>query len=208
MPIIDQIKEQFSEIITWEISENIEDLKSIVNLTPPRLDKYESLPPKRAKEYLGIRACLMHLNADFDVLYTQSGKPYLPCHRHISITHSYDLISVGISHFPIGIDIEKKRDEKILNIEKKFIRKDENAWIPRTHQLTDFLHVIWGVKEGLYKINGGNLWNFLHHYRVEHFELKDESLFCWISDEKKSKKYIAKFKKIKNYFLVWVIDSQ
>lgn len=206
MPIIHQIKEEFTEIITWEISENTEALENFVNLTPPRLAKYKSLPPKQAKEYLGIRACLKQLNADYDVHYTPNGKPYLPSERHISITHSYDLVSVGLSHFPIGIDIEKKRDKKILNIEKKFIRKDENAWMPRNHQLTDYLHVVWGVKEGLYKINGGNLWNFLHHYWVERFDIKDETLFCWISDKKKSKKYLAKFKKIKEYYLVWVVD--
>lgn len=204
MPIIDYIKNDFTEIVTWEICEEIEDLEKFVNLTPPRLKKYESLPPKRAREFLGIKACLMKLNADFDILYTDKGKPYLDINGHISITHSYNMVSVAFSHFPIGIDIEKKRDDKILNIEKKFIRKDENSWIPRNHQLTDFLHIIWGAKESLYKLNGGNLWNFLNHYRIEPFNYNDKSFSCWISDEHKNTKCFGRFKEIKDYYLVWV----
>jgi len=69
--------------------------------------------------------------------------------------------------------------------------------------------VIWGIKEGLYKLNGGNLWNFLHHYRVEPFELKENTpISSWISDERKSEKFISYYTKVEDYYLVWVLDVE
>lgn len=209
MPVIDHIRTDFTEIVTWSVSESKEEMLDYVNLTPYRIEKMRRMPAKQCMEYLGLRACLMELNSDLDVHYDEKGKPWIESEHHLSITHSYGLVSVGISRFTIGIDIEKRRDKKILNIAKKFVRADEFAWIPENQHFADFLHVIWGIKEGLYKINGGNLWNFRHHYRVEGFELKEnEKIICWISDELSSRKYFAYYKMIHGYFLVWVLDYE
>ena len=209
MPVIDHIKKDFTEIVTWQVNESKEELLDYVNLTPYRIEKMRKMPEKQCMEYLGLRASLMELNSDLDVNYDEKGKPWLDSAHHLSITHSYGLVSVAISHFHIGIDIEKRRDHKILNIAKKFIRDDEFTWIPEDNNLADYLHIIWGIKEGLYKINGGNLWNFRHHYRVEAFELKENSVIhCWISDEMSSRKYFAYYKMIKGYFLIWVVDFE
>lgn len=168
--------------------------------------KYLTLATKQAKEYLGLRACLKELNLDFDVYYTKAGKPYLPSSKQLSITHSFDLVCIGLSKFNIGIDIEKSRPHKILNIKNKFIREDEAAWIPKERE-EEYLHVIWGIKEGLYKLNGGNLWNFLHHYKVEAFELKEkQAISCWIIDDKQNQKLSAYYKMVDDYYLVWVLE--
>lgn len=209
MPVIDYIKEDFSEIVTWCVSESKQEMLDYVNLTPDRLGKINSMPEKQAMEYLGLRACLMELNSDLDVFYDEKGKPYLKSDHHLSITHSYGLVSVALSHFNIGIDIEKKRDEKVLNIAKKFVREDEFSWIPQDKNYAEYLHIIWGIKEGLYKINGGNLWNFRHHYRVQPFELiENQKIICWISDDVSCRKYFAYYKMIENYYLVWVLDYE
>ena len=171
--------------------------------------KYLTLTPKQAKEYLGLRACLKVLDLDLEIYYDSKGKPYLPATNQISITHSYNMVCVGLSEFNIGIDIEKNRPVKIHNIKEKFIREqDEAAWIPKENE-SEYLHVIWGIKEGLYKLNGGNIWNFLHHYRVEPFELIEKTTIkCWISDDTQSRKYFAHYTKVEDYFLVWVLDYE
>lgn len=209
MPLINSLhNDEFTRIVGWKTTESDEELLNYLKLSPYRIMKYLTLGPKQGKEYLGLHACLKELNLDFDVYYNQNGKPYLPTNKQLSITHSFDMVCIGLSKFNIGIDIEKSRPEKILNIKEKFIREDEAKWIPKDRE-GEYLHVIWGIKEGLYKLNGGNLWNFLHHYRVEPFELKENSpISCWISDEVKSEKFIASFTMVEDYYLVWVLDYE
>lgn len=209
MPLIDKIKDDFTEIVVWDVTETKEQLIEYVNLTPRRIAKLESMPEKQSLEFLGLRACLMELNSDLDVNYDNKGKPYLDSNHHLSITHSYGKVAVGLSEYKIGIDIEKQRDEKIINIARKFLREDELSWIRQDENYAHYLHIIWGIKEGLYKLNGGNLWNFLNHYRVEPFILKPYSkITCWISDEISSRKYFAYYKMVEDYYLVWVLDYE
>lgn len=211
MPIIKDLNfKHHTRILCWETSETDEELLDFLELSPYRIMKYLTLAPKQGKEYLGLRACLKILNLDLDVLYNENGKPYLPASNEISITHSYGLVAVGLSDMPLGIDLEMARPKKIHNIKNKFIRSDEHLWITQyPKDETEYLHIIWGLKECLYKLNGGNLWNFLHHYRIEEFELQEESLIvCWISDEKKSRKYFGHYKKIGDFYLTWVLDYE
>lgn len=209
MPLIRSLyQDEFTRIVGWQTIESDEELLAKLNLNPYRIMKYLTLGPKQAKEYLGLQACLRELNLDFDVYYDQKGKPYLPTNKQLSITHSFDMVCIGLSQFDIGIDIEKFRPKKILNIKEKFIRaSDEALWIPKERE-EEYLHIIWGIKEGLYKLNGGNLWNFLHHYKVDAFELcENRAITCWISDEKQSRKFHAYYQMVKDYFLVWVLDE-
>lgn len=209
MPVIDYINDfKHTRIITWEVTESNEELLEYLQLEDYRIEKYNNLRPKQAREYLGLRACLKKLDLDYDVNYDERGKPFLPTNKEISITHSYGLVSVGVSEYNIGIDIELARPKKILNIKHKFARPDESSWISLENEI-EYLHVIWGLKEGLYKLNGGNLWNFLNHYRVEEFDLQEnKQIVCWISDELKSRKYHAFYKMIGEYYLVWVLDYE
>lgn len=207
MPIIDYVKEFMYEIVTWDVNESSDELIDLLQLSPEKVARFESFPPKQGREFLGLYACLKALKVDANVHYTPQGKPYLNKQELISISHSYGLVSVAVGIRDIGLDIEKKRDKKILNIENKFVREDERAWIPRNKDLADYLHIIWGIKEALYKINGGSLWNFLHHYRVEPFELiSNKRIKCWITSENSCKKYHAYFRRINSYYLIWVID--
>ena len=206
MPVIDYIRDFDFEIITWDVFEPCEELISRLKLPADKIAKFKSFPEKQGREYLGLYSCLHALNINANVLYSEKGKPYLNTGKEISISHSYQKVSVAVGRGAIGLDIEKKRDDKILNIEQKFIREDERNWIPRNQDLADYLHIIWGIKEGLYKINGGNLWNFLHHYRVEPFELvPNKRITCWITDHETETKYRAFYKRINDYYLVWVI---
>ena len=209
MPIIDYInKPNLVKIITWEVNETNEELLSFLALNEYRMEKYKTLRPKQAREYLGLRACLKELGVDYDVNYDEKGKPYLPTDAEISITHSYGKVAVGVSNFAIGIDIELSRPHKISNIKNKFVRLDEQEWLPQKDE-NEYLHIIWGIKEGLYKLNGGNLWNFLNHYRVEPFDLEpNKPISCWISDDEKSLKYTAYYKMLEDHYLIWVLDHE
>ena len=113
MPLIKSLHEDEStRIVCWNTTETDEELLEYLELSPYRIMKYLTLAPKQAREYLGLRACLKELNLDFDVYYTKAGKPYLPTNKQLSITHSYDMVCIGLSKFHIGIDIENQDHTK------------------------------------------------------------------------------------------------
>lgn len=209
MPVIDFIiHDYFTRIVSWKVSETTEELLRILKLTKRRQETYDSLTSKRKREYLGLRACLMALGLDENVQYTPQGKPFVEGTYNISVSHSHSVVCVGASSFNIGVDIELEREEKINNIKYKFIRSDEFEFIPKESQ-KDYYHIIWGIKEALYKIHQGNLWSFLNHYKIEPFELKsDKPIICWITDEYSSVKYYAHYKKVNNYYMVYVLNYE
>jgi len=202
------VPDYFTRIVTWKVSETNEELLSILKLNKRRQGIYESLTPKRRREYLGLRACLMALGLDDHIKYQPNGKPYVEGTDNISVSHSHGVVCVGASSFNIGVDIELEREEKIFNIKNKFIREDEFAFIPKEHE-KDYFHIIWGLKEALFKIYQGNLWSFLNHYKIEPFDLKDNNpIICWVIDENSEAKYYAHYKKINNYYLVYVLNYE
>ncbi|MCB9202594.1 MAG: 4-phosphopantetheinyl transferase [Flavobacteriales bacterium] len=209
MPLIDSIVvDKFTQIVTWDIKESKEDLITNLNLSSYRIEKLKKLTDKRQKEFLGIRACLKSLNLDVDVLYEPSGKPYLSTDHHVSISHSHGLVSVGVSKFKIGIDIEKNRPHKINTIKGKFIRDDEDFFWGFENE-SDYLHVIWGIKEGLYKLHLGNLISFTQNYKVDAFDIQSKkSIKSWVTNEYLSEKYFSYHKRINDYFLIYVLDYE
>jgi len=208
MPLIDFTRiDQHTKIITWDVSESNEYLLDFLQLKPYRITKYINLSDKRKREYLGLRACLKTLGLDDDVLYAENGKPYIP-NSNISISHSHGLVCVGVSDFKIGVDIEKNRPDKIKNIKHKFVRDDEDFFNQFKNE-SDYLHIIWGIKEGLYKIHHENLWSFTTHYKVDCFELNSSrAIKSWVTSEQISEHFFSYYKKIQNYYLIYVLDYE
>ncbi|AWU39891.1 phosphopantetheinyl transferase [Blattabacterium punctulatus] len=170
-----------------------------------------SLSEKRKKEFLGVRYALRYIGINMNLLYNEKRKPFLfPTKgKYISLSHSFELISIAISSYPIGIDIEKlRKDQKIIKIKKKFVRNDESVFIHPNYE-EDYLHIIWGIKESLYKLEGGESSNFLNHYKVSPFFIKKDScISCWIIKNSYSKRFSAFYRKIDNHYLVYIIDDK
>ncbi len=209
MPIVHEIRRRHTHVIVWEVSESNEDLLNMLQLDDEKLEKFKKLTEKRKREYLGIRACFHYLKIDGDILYEDSGKPYIKSNHHISISHSWGKVAFAISKFAVGIDIEKNRPQKIRNIQNKFIRNDEITFIEPS-KLDDYLHVIWGIKEAQYKLHDGNLWSFLNHYRTQPFKFNyDHRIICEIIDEEHhTQYYTAYYDRIKDgFYLVYVLDN-
>ncbi|AWU44022.1 phosphopantetheinyl transferase [Blattabacterium sp. (Cryptocercus kyebangensis)] len=168
-----------------------------------------SLSEKRKKEFLGVRYALRHIGINMNLFYNEKRKPFLfPKGKYISLSHSFELIAIAISYYHIGIDIEKlRKDKKIIKVRKKFIRNDESVFIHPNYE-EDYLHIIWGIKESLYKLEGGPSSNFLTHYRVSPFCLKKDSrISCWIMKDSYSKRFSAFYRKIDDHYLVYIIDK-
>ncbi|WP_317168707.1 4'-phosphopantetheinyl transferase family protein [Blattabacterium cuenoti] len=170
-----------------------------------------SLSEKRKHEFFMVRYALRkYFGINMDIFYDDKRKPFLPVPgKYISFSHSFDKIAIAISSYQIGIDIEKcRKNKKIIKIKEKFIRDDESIFINPNYE-EDYLHVIWGIKESLYKLEGGMYYSFLTHYRVSPFCIKkDYCVSCWIIKDSYSKKLFAFYRKIEDHYLVYIIDKK
>ena len=174
MPLYKRIQhEDHTVIYVWHILESEEELLDGIKLTANSLKRIHSMNSRiHRKGYLSIRQLLRQAGyADEDLFYTSDGKPHLKDGMRISITHSFEFSALGISRHPIGIDMEKNR-EKIKLIAEKFVG-EENAYIDIDHEV-DFLTVLWGAKESLYKIHPGGGLLFRYHLPIEPFNLEDK----------------------------------
>ena len=158
------------------------------------------------RAYLSVRHLLKEAGyTDFDLYYTQSGKPHLKDGKHISITHSHIFSSIIISDAEVGIDIEKNR-EKIKIIQHKFVNL-ESGFINKKDKLVDQLTVIWGAKESLFKIYPYGGLTFKNDIDIDSFKIADKRTTGWIKAEDWDKKYEIRFEKIEDFTLVYALDT-
>ena len=115
-----------------------------------------------------------------EILKTPLGKPYFPSgNMHLSLTHTGNLFAAVFSLFPIGIDAEKKDEEK-RGVALRFFSKKERK-MPFSH--------VWTAKEAVAKIDGRGL-GVIGKVRVE----ED---FAFLED----KKYLLERKQVGEYIL-------
>lgn len=88
--------------------------------------------------------------ARFKIARTKEGKPVLPeAGLHFSLAHSGELLVLGISHEPLGIDIEIMKDRKYqAQIAKKYRFSSDSK--------EDFYRE-WVAREAFIKLYGGTL---------------------------------------------------
>ncbi len=206
MPLFKTIQyNSHTKILVWEITETKKDLLQKIPLTKTSIARLETMKSVlHQKGFLSVRHLLLVAGyTDAELFYTKDGKPHLKDGKRISITHSFTFSAIAISNNPIGIDIEKNR-EKILRISSKFIGNEYDFM--RQENEVDFLTVVWGAKESLYKIHpeGGLL--FKHHLPIEPFKLSDNKTRGWIKKDNIYEVYDISFERIKDFTLVYATN--
>lgn len=145
---------------------------------------------------------------NIEILYKESGKPYLSNGVNISISHSYDWLVVLFSYngVEIGVDIEKIRD-KILNIKDKFLSEKE------LEDLKDALiekHIAyWCTKEAIYKAYGKVGLIFEEQIFVCNFNYSQRGgeINAYVYDANSEKKYTLHYQVLKDYILAYTTNS-
>ncbi len=205
MPILHHLKpDTGTEIAIWDVVESEAELMGYLKPSPGEVDRFEAMGEKRRREYLGIRCCLKHLGIREKICYTSRGKPCLKSRGHISISHACSQVALIVSRDQrVGIDIEKIRG-KIAEVASKFVNEAEQNFIPNSKKL-DYLHIIWGAKEGLYKIGGGRRFvSFRNHMFVKPFALDEKGRFqCWIKDGARSACFDGFYRRIEDVYVVY-----
>ena len=193
-------------IFIWKIDESLAQLEKSVKLNERSIKRIQGMRSESHKKgFLAVRKLLETAQlTDFDLYYTNDGKPHLKDGRIITISHSFDFSAIAISESEIGIDIEKNRD-KIQRIASKFIG-EENDFLCNEN-LTEQLTVIWGAKESLFKIHpdGGLL--FIEHLPIEKFKLYQKTTSGQILKDTTNKTYKIYFDIFDGYTLVYATNE-
>lgn len=206
MPLYRNIQHNsHTKVLVWHITETKEELLRDISLNDTSNSRIKNMRSEVHQcGFISVRHLLKVAGyTDNDLFYTADGKPHLRDGKRISITHSFLFSAIAISDYPIGIDIEKNR-EKIIKIAPKFVA-DEYDFMAEDN-VVDFLTVVWGAKESLYKIHpdGGLL--FKHHLPIEPFKLSDKKTKGWIKKDKYYEVYQIYFEKIEGYTLVYATN--
>ena len=152
MPFLkDFIINNSTKIMTWNIVSGELDESHLNEHDKNLLNKRNEQISR--EHFLAVRKLLNIENPDININYDQNGKPYLNNNKGISISHSNKLVGIGLSNeIDFGIDIQIKTD-KIFNIQKKFLSKNELLQLESINNI-ESLTKIWSAKESIYKLLG------------------------------------------------------
>jgi phosphopantetheinyl transferase len=206
MPLYKIINCKKSSIYVWKIEENLEQLLAEVKLKETsnlRLKTMTSI--SHQKGFLAVRMLLQYLNlSDYDLFYSETGKPFLTTGKIISITHAHDFSVIMLSDGSCGIDIEKKK-EKIIKIGPRFC---DEAHLNENHESKALAiskyTIAWGVKEAIFKIKNEAGISFPKHITIEPFTKAEGYLNAKLFFNHKEEHFIASFQEFEYYVLVWI----
>jgi 4'-phosphopantetheinyl transferase len=211
MPLI--LNQKIKETVylgIWKITETPEELIQL--LRPDKEDGVVCSSFKnetRKKHWLSSRLLLkMMLRVEnLKVMAYEFGKPNIPGFGgHFSVSHSGEYAAVILSNSdPVGIDIEMIRD-KIQRVSERFLDPDELKSFSKNNK-PEVLHVYWGAKEALYKLNGKPDIDLRKDIYIEPFDylcIGEGSCWAWMKTREGKRHYKVHYWKMEGYMLVWV----
>ncbi len=156
MPLILHENIENGEIGLWKISEEIDALLLLANLSDPDKISCSGISAiHRKKEWLATRALLNELIHEQHLIkYHNDGRPYLEnCSTNISISHSTGYIAIILhSDAMPGIDIELA-NRKVGKVGSRFLSPDELAVCNEEAALSNHRMLVhWCAKEAIYKM--------------------------------------------------------
>ena len=193
-----------TQILVWKITESLQELSVDNSLTLASQFRLESMKSEVHQcAFLSVRKLLQHIQlTDADLIYDQTGKPFLSNQKHISISHSHQFAVIIVSNQAVGIDIEIQT-EKIIKIAKKFSaeilnKKNEQNYIQKLTQ-------IWAAKEAIFKIKNQKGISFKDHIFVNPFKINQKKTTATLHFDSKTEYFKIHFHKIENYSLVYAL---
>ena len=159
-----------TKIILWKI---IPGELNETHLSEDDKDLLKIRKGKYSKEYfLAARKLLKNEDSELTIEYDSKGKPYLNKEKGISISHSNEIVAIGISNeIDFGIDIQYKT-HKVFKILNKFLSKNESKFLDKTNDLESLIKV-WSAKESIYKALGKEGVSFSNDLEIDIINDKD-----------------------------------
>ena len=193
MPIIHKIESEKNTILVWEITETLEEM--IVLGWGINTSNHTS--EKRNKEHLVIRLLVSKIYPTKTIIYNEFGAPELDNGKHISISHSKQLVAIILSDKKTGLDIEQI-SEKSLRLAPKFI-SEKNLINLNKEKAT----LIWCLKETIYKWHQKGGVDFIKDIIIPDFFAKKHGR---VTAYFRKKELNLNYLKINNHYLVYVCN--
>jgi len=150
------------------------------------------------EQFLATRKLLALENSDYKITYDINGKPSLNSNYNISISHSHEIAAVAISdNSNIGIDVQLK-ENKIFNIQNKFLNKSEKSNIG-DDPTVDILTMVWTSKESIYKAIGLKGISFSENIKIDKVIEKDKTGIGYYINGTEKVKFDLKFFYVDEY---------
>ena len=211
MPLVKHIQiNETCQLVLWEISEELDDLLSIVSLNESeqiRLDGFGSMA--RKKEFAVTRILLQELlgSAVF-IRNNEHGKPSLEhSDFDISISHSKNYVGlmIGTGH-ELALDIEYLSD-RVYSITKRFMSESEMALISEDEeQLHIYQH--WCAKECLIKLYGEKDVHLIDELKIHPFNPSQSQFSGEVTRTDFSRTYSFKYELFNTYLMVWCCQKR
>jgi phosphopantetheinyl transferase len=173
MPFLkDFLVNNSTKIILWKI---IPGELSETHLNEDDKNLLKLRKEKKSKEYfLAARKLLKNEDSELTIEYDSKGKPYLNKEKSISISHSNEMVAIGISNeIDFGIDVQFKTD-KVFKIQSKFLSQIESKFFEKKNDLESLIKV-WTAKESMYKALGKEGVSFSKDLEID--TINDKDLF-------------------------------
>jgi len=191
MGIIKKYTENNYQIAIWDLNESLTELLKL----GARFDSSNFKTEKRKKDFLVSRLLLNELEPNQQISYNSNGAPEISNGKHISISHSKNLVAIIISDKKVGLDIEYI-SEKPLRLSPKFISDNSHQNLTKEKAT-----LIWCFKEAIFKWHQRGGVDFIKDIIIPSFILEEKGQ---IKIQFEKNPLILKYQKINNHYLVYV----
>jgi len=158
------------------------------------------------EQFLATRKLLALENTDYKITYNNNGKPSLNSKYNISISHSHQIAAVAISdNSKIGLDVQLN-ENKIFNIQDKFLNPTEKLNIGENPSLK-ILTMIWTSKESIYKAVGLKGISFSDNIKIEKVVEEDKIGIGYYINGTEKVKFDLKFFYIDEYTICYACQN-
>jgi phosphopantetheinyl transferase len=158
------------------------------------------------EQFLATRKVLALENSDYKITYNNNGKPSLNSKYNISISHSHQIAAVAISdNSKIGIDVQLN-ENKIFNIQDKFLNPTEKLNIGENPSLK-ILTMIWTSKESIYKAVGIKGISFSDNIKIEKVVEEDKIGIGYYINGTEKVKFDLKFFYVDEYTICFAYQN-
>jgi len=193
MPITHKIEKEEVAILVWKITETLEGLLDLYG----NINTSNYTSEKRKKEHLISRLMVNKICKNGAIIYNEFGAPELDNAKHLSISHSNELVTIIISNKKTGLDIEKI-SEKALRTASKFVA-EKNLIKLNKEKAT----LIWCIKEAVYKWHQKGGIDFIKDIIIAEFFAKEHgNVTAYFREKELNLNYL----KINNHYLVYVCN--
>lgn len=211
MPFARKIEVENGILGIWELTEPVDSLIAAFQFSENEEAEFKKFSlKKRQSEYIATRLLLEQLLGEkTEIPYQKSGRPLIKnAILNISISHSADLVVVFISHKLVGIDVEKV-NRNIEPVAKRFLHKNELAWIEKSENTKVLMILYWGAKEAIFKCSNHAGVQFNTQIFIPPFEFGKTNFFKGIlTTENREENYNLWYFYFQNNIIVYCVDEQ